>query len=175
MSHSHSHAQSRSQCAHAKQFWIDCIMARSSIGFRTRPFQGRKMGSTPIRVAGVVGAVRISDVSGHAYFGNSSCLFCAHDVAVACCLAMAEVRVRLPLGALFVCRIRGGDRCTGDCGGACVGTGRRLLSAQSQVRFLPPQLGDDASVMMRWSRGPAATTSGLHPENDGSIPSGTTA
>ena len=26
--------------------------------------------------------------------------FCAHDVAVACCLAMAEVWVRLPLGAL---------------------------------------------------------------------------
>src|SRR5690606_14941797 len=25
--------------------------------------------------------------------------FCAHDVAVACCLAMAEVWVRLPLGA----------------------------------------------------------------------------
>lgn len=27
--------------------------------------------------------------------------FCAHDVAVACCLAMAEVWVRLPLGALL--------------------------------------------------------------------------
>lgn len=27
---------------------------------------------------------------------------CAHDVAVACCLAMAEVRVRLPLGALGI-------------------------------------------------------------------------
>ncbi len=27
---------------------------------------------------------------------------CAHDVAVACCLAMAEVRVRLPLGALEI-------------------------------------------------------------------------
>jgi hypothetical protein len=28
--------------------------------------------------------------------------FCTHDVAVACCLAMAEVRVQLPLGAFFV-------------------------------------------------------------------------
>jgi len=26
------------------------------------------------------------------------------------------------------------------CGGACVGTGGRLLTAASQVRFLPPQL-----------------------------------
>jgi hypothetical protein len=28
--------------------------------------------------------------------------FCAHDVAVACCLAMAEVWVQLPLGALQI-------------------------------------------------------------------------
>ena len=28
--------------------------------------------------------------------------FCAHDVAVACCLAMAEVWVRLPLGVLQI-------------------------------------------------------------------------
>src|SRR5271170_4459505 len=33
-------------------------------------------------------------------FDNSARLFCTHDVAVACCLARAEVRVRLPLGAL---------------------------------------------------------------------------
>ena len=26
------------------------------------------------------------------------------------------------------------------CGGSCVGTGRRLLPVESQVRFLPPQL-----------------------------------
>ena len=32
-----------------------------------------------------------------------------------------------------------------DCGGACVGTGRRLLSVTSQVRFLPPQLYGRAS------------------------------
>lgn len=75
----------------------------------------------------------------------------AHDVAVACCLAMAEVRVRLPLGALR----RRGDKEPGklrllvspapslslsDCGGARAGTGRRLLTVLTQVRFLPPQL-----------------------------------
>ena len=75
----------------------------------------------------------------------------AHDVAVACCLAMAEVRVRLPLGALR----RWGDKEPGkqqllvspapslsfsDCGGARAGTGRRLLTVLTQVRFLPPQL-----------------------------------
>ena len=32
---------------------------------------------------------------------NQMKLIRAHDVAAACCLAMAEVRVRLPLGALF--------------------------------------------------------------------------
>ena len=32
-------------------------------------------------------------------FDNSARLFCTHDVAAACCLARAEVRVRLPLGA----------------------------------------------------------------------------
>ena len=38
---------------------------------------------------------------------------------------MPEVRVQLPLGA---------------CGGVRVGTGRRLLTAPTQVRFLSPQL-----------------------------------
>ncbi len=33
-------------------------------------------------------------------FDNSAHHVCAHDVAAACRLAMAEVRVRLPLGAL---------------------------------------------------------------------------
>jgi hypothetical protein len=33
-------------------------------------------------------------------FDNSDALKCAHDVAAAYCLAMAEVRVRLPLGTL---------------------------------------------------------------------------
>ena len=79
----------------------------------------------------------------------------AHDVAVACCLAMAEVRVRLPLGALnrqdvgkpgipraSGARDRGSKsrRPDSDCGGTRVGTGRRLLIAPTQVRFLPPQL-----------------------------------
>ena len=78
----------------------------------------------------------------------------AHDVAAACCLAMADVRVRLPLGAFKIrvweslgIRLLREQKIVGsnptiltDCGGACVGTGRRLLSAQTQVRFLPPQL-----------------------------------
>ena len=33
------------------------------------------------------------------FFDNSVTVKCAHDVAAACRLAMAEVRVRLPLGA----------------------------------------------------------------------------
>jgi hypothetical protein len=33
-------------------------------------------------------------------FDNSAHATSAHDVAAACCLAMAEVRVRLPLGVL---------------------------------------------------------------------------
>jgi hypothetical protein len=57
---------------------------------------------------------------------------CAHDVAAAYCLAMADVRVRLPLGASAAKYF--------PCGGARAGTGRRLLSASSQVRFLSPQL-----------------------------------
>ena len=79
---------------------------------------------------------------------------CTHDVAAACCLAMAEVRVRLPLGALMKAyRKVWKSACFGSrrssvqirlrllpCGGACVGTGGRLLSVFSQVRFLPPQL-----------------------------------
>ena len=89
-------------------------------------------------------------------FDNSARLFCTHDVAVACCLARAEVRVRLPLGALQISRVweslefrrrrkpeivrSNRTTLTEDCGGACAGTGRRLLTAPSQVRFLPPQL-----------------------------------
>ena len=68
--------------------------------------------------------------------------FCAHDVAVACCLAMAEVWVRLPLGALrdgaqLVARqvhtleVDGSSPspATLHSGGSCVGTGGRLLIA----------------------------------------------
>ena len=41
------------------------------------------------------------DASASLIFDNLVVMhFCAHDVAVACCLAMAEVWVRLPLGAL---------------------------------------------------------------------------
>ena len=86
---------------------------------------------------------------------------CAAWSAAACRLAMAEVRVRLPLGALdeqdvgkpgippgtvrsMVAgaqdrRFKSG-RPDFDCGGTRVGTGRRLLIALTQVRFLPPQL-----------------------------------
>jgi hypothetical protein len=68
---------------------------------------------------------------------------------------MAEVRVRLPLGALrfgvweslaIPPAPEAGDRwfksncADSHCGGARVGTGRRLLSAPAQVRFLSPQL-----------------------------------
>ena len=75
---------------------------------------------------------------------------------------MAEVRVRLPLGALHKQDVGkpGIPRASGardrrfksgrpdcDCGGACVGTGRRLLSVTSQVRFLPPQLYGRASQL----------------------------
>jgi hypothetical protein len=35
-------------------------------------------------------------------FDNSTKTLCAHDVAVACCLAMAEARVRFPLGAFEI-------------------------------------------------------------------------
>ena len=89
-------------------------------------------------------------------FDNSAHHSRAHDVAAACRLAMAEVRVRLPLGAFrdeqdvgkpgipraSGARDRGfkSGRPDFDCGGARVGTGRRLLSVTSQVRFLPPQL-----------------------------------
>lgn len=78
----------------------------------------------------------------------------AHDVAAACRLAMAEVRVQLPLGALSKqdvgkpgiprasgARERGFKSRRPDfhCGGIRAGTGRRLLTAPTQVRFLPPQ------------------------------------
>ena len=42
------------------------------------------------------------------------CSMCAHDVAAACCLAMAEVRVRLPLGALSACGRNGNSACFGS-------------------------------------------------------------
>ena len=40
---------------------------------------------------------------------------------------------------------------TFDCGGTRVGTGRRLLTALTQVRFLPPQLCDtEGQANWRW-------------------------
>ena len=79
----------------------------------------------------------------------------AHDVTAACCLARAEERVQFPLGAhLFgvwerwkVHVLREHEDAgstpatpTDHCGGSRAGTGRRLLTAPTQVRFLPPQL-----------------------------------
>ena len=78
----------------------------------------------------------------------------AHDVAAACRLAMAKVRVQLPLGAFDMQDVGkpGIPRASGArdrrfksgrpdfrCGGTRAGTGRRLLIAPTQVRFLPPQ------------------------------------
>ena len=86
---------------------------------------------------------------------------------------MADVRVRLPLGALAfgvweslaIPPVSGtGDRwfksnCADfNCGGARVGTGRRLLSAPAQVRFLSPQLvmeGQAGPIGIHASRCPA--------------------
>jgi hypothetical protein len=83
-------------------------------------------------------------------------VFRVHDVAAAYLLAMQEARVQFPLDAFFCCRMwerlvfrvlrehesAGSNPAilTFDCGGARVGTGRRLLTVLSQVRFLPPQL-----------------------------------
>ncbi len=105
------------------------------------------------------------------FFDNSAHHVCAHDVAAACRLAMAEVRVRLPLGAFQMQDVGkpGIPRASGardrgfksrrpdfDCGGACVGTGGRLLSVMSQVRFLPPQ---------PWIRKVKPTGDGSRPES----------
>ncbi len=85
---------------------------------------------------------------------------------------MAKVRVQLPLGALdkqdvgkpgippgtvrsMVAGARDrrfkSGRSDLDCGGTRVGTGRRLLIALTQVRFLPPQLRDtEGQANWRW-------------------------
>ena len=104
-------------------------------------------------------------------FDNSAHHVCAHDVAAACRLAMAEVRVRLPLGALDEQDVGkpGIPRASGardrgfksrrpdfDCGGACVGTGGRLLSVMSQVRFLPPQPGNGRASQWAMAAAPKA-------------------
>ena len=90
--------------------------ARSAIG-RPPPFHGGEEGSTPSRV--IVRALVFRDVgkpgnppalgagdrwfkSSHPdFFDNSRLHQCAHDVAEAYRLAMADVRVRLPLGTYF--------------------------------------------------------------------------
>ena len=99
-------------------------------------------------------------------FDNPTQIDRAHDVAETYLLAMQESRVQLPLGALdrqdvgkpgipraSGARERGfkSRRPDFDCGGACVGTGGRLLSVTSQVRFLPPQpLDTEGQANWRW-------------------------
>ena len=87
---------------------------------------------------------------------------------------MAEARVQLPLGALTTQRVGklGNPRTTASrrcpraheivgsnpttltqrhCGGSCAGTGRRLLTVVTQVRFLPPQLQQtEGQANWRW-------------------------
>ena len=77
-----------------------------------------------------------------------------HDVADAYLPATQKVPVRLRLGALTAaCGKAWNSACFGStrapvqirprrlsCGGTRAGTGRRLLTALTQVRFLPPQL-----------------------------------
>ena len=92
------------------------------------------------------------------FFDNSASALRAHDVAAAYRLAMADVRVRLPLGtsigvweSLALRLVRDQEsagsnpaaptRCD-DSGGARAGTGARLLTGGTQVRFLPPELGN---------------------------------
>ena len=43
-----------------------------------------------------------------------------------------------------------------NCGGACVGTGGRLLSVMSQVRFLPPQPGNGRASQLAMAAAPKA-------------------
>ena len=99
---------------------------------------------------------------------------------------MADVRVRFPLGALnlrvweslVLARASGArDRwfksshpdLLNDCGGTRAGTGRRLLTALTQVRFLPPQLDRPESGDWRPEKETAAfpPASGLQPDLEG--------
>jgi hypothetical protein len=174
-------------------------------------------------------------------FDNSATSLSARDVTAAYRHATAEVRVRFSPGAPFKAAVgrrpSSGENdnallpascplptAASSCGGARVGTGGRLLSAKTQVRFLPPQLEkvenlsrtrtslftevirpDEEPVLktggglyaacgfeshgfrsrnknrstktIAYTYGPVVqrpTTLGLHPSNEGSIPSGTT-
>ena len=95
-------------------------------------------------------------LAGVLLFDNSASAACAHDGAAAYRLAMADVRVRLPLGlrsgvweSLAIRLVRDQEGAGSnpaaptrldDSGGARAGTGTRLLSERTQVRFLPPEL-----------------------------------
>ena len=65
--------------------------------------------------------------------------FCAHDVAVACCLAMAEVWVRLPLGAwgrlqFSGVRLQGAEKSVQDSSGFIGDTNHFLRCGVIQIR-----------------------------------------
>ena len=89
---------------------------------------------------------------------------------------MAEVWVQLPLGALVFgvwesleIRVLREHENVGSnptapterCGGACVGTGWRLLTVVTQVRFLPPQLKCETEVI-RLDEEPVSKTGAVH-------------
>jgi hypothetical protein len=87
-------------------------------------------------------------------FDNSVIAQRTHDVAASVSACQAESAGSIPAGcSLAACRKAWNSACFGstrspvqirprrlDCGGTRAGTGRRLLIALAQVRFLPPQL-----------------------------------
>jgi hypothetical protein len=146
---------------------------------RSRP---RKAG-TWVRVP--PGALRL--------FDNPASALRAHDVAVAYCLAMAEVRVRLPLGtsensgrgkAWPIRLVRDQENAgsnpaapTGtQTGVACAGTCASLLKRSPQVRFLPPVLytweGKPMGDGSRFENGRAMSLGGSTPPPSASIDAG---
>jgi hypothetical protein len=100
------------------------------------------------------------------FFDNSVTVKCAHDVAAACRLAMAEVRVRLPLGTWTTRGVgkSGNPPASGagerrfesgrpdwiNSGGVRAGTSARLLTGRTRVRFLPPELHVEGRANGRW-------------------------
>ena len=100
------------------------------------------------------------------FFDNPVTAKCAHDVAAAYRLAMADVRVRLPLGTWTTRgvgkpsnppasgagerRFESGCRDWINSGGVRAGTSARLLTGRTRVRFLPPELLVEGQANGRW-------------------------
>lgn len=86
-----------------------------------------------------------------------------HDVAEAYRLAMAEVRVQLPLGVLVLTQIavKNEQEC-----GVAQRSGGSLFTRHRQVRVLPPQLKDTGAL------GRSAEASAFQAGEAGSIPAG---